>query len=263
MSGGIVAGRLAGKVALITGAASGLGRAVAERFVAEDAKVVIADVADDRGRDVAAALGAAARYVHCDHTRSEDNAAAVALACASFGGLDILHNNAGGPFSGAYDTADDATIERVLRVNLFGVMQMSRVALPALRDSAARNPAGAVLLFTSSLQGLKAKPNFSLYTVAKHAIVGLVRSLALEFAPQNIRVNALCPTVIETPMLAAFLPGMADNRDEAMRRFRATIPLGRMPEPSDVANAALFLASDEARVITGVAMPVDGGQMAM
>jgi len=120
-----------------------------------------------------------------------------------------------------------------------------------------------VLLYTSSLQGLKAKPNFSLYTVAKHGIVGLVRSLALELAPQNIRVNAICPTVTETPMLQAFLPGMAADRDEAMNRFRATIPLARMPEPSDTANAALFLASDEARMITGVALPVDGGQMAM
>ena len=110
---------------------------------------------------------------------------------------------------------------------------------------------------------MKAKPNFSLYTVAKHGIVGLVRSLALELAPQNIRVNAICPTVIDTPMLQAFLPGMASDHDEAMKRFRATIPLARMPEPSDAANAALFLASDEARMITGVALPVDGGQMAM
>ncbi len=256
-------GRLAGKVALVTGAASGLGRAVAERFVAEGANVVIADIADDRGQALAAAMGPRAVFVHCDHTRSDDNAAAIQRACDSFGGLDIVHNNAGGPFAGPFDGADDATIDRVLRVNLFGVMQMTRAALPALRQSARRNPAGAVLLFTSSLQGLKAKPNFSLYTVSKHAIVGLVRSLALELAPQNIRVNAICPTVIETPMLQAFLPGMADDREEAMRRFRATIPLGRMPEPDDVASAALFLASDEARVVTGVALPVDGGQMAM
>ena len=110
---------------------------------------------------------------------------------------------------------------------------------------------------------MKAKPNFSLYTVAKHGIVGLVRSLALELAPQNIRVNALCPTVVVTPMLEAFLPGMAGDHDEAMKRFRATIPLACMPEPEDVAAAALFLVSDEARMITGVALPVDGGQMAM
>jgi len=255
--------RLAGKVALVTGAGSGLGRAVAQRFTAEGAKVVVTDVDAARGAAVASAIGANAAFIHCDHTSSDDDAAAVAFAVEKFGGLDIVHNNAGGPFTGPFEAVDDATLERVLRVNLFGVMQMTRAALPHLRESAKRNPAGAALLFTSSLQGLKAKPNFSLYTVAKHGIVGLVRSLALELAPQNIRANALCPTVVATPMLEAFLPGMAGDHDEAMKRFRATIPLARMPEPEDVANAALFLCSDEARMITGVALPVDGGQMAM
>lgn len=255
--------RLAGKVVLVTGAGSGLGRAVAHRFAAEGAKVVVTDVDAARGKTVATDIGANAAFIRCDHTSSDEDAAAVALAIEKFGTLDIVHNNAGGPFTGPFEAVDDATLERVLRVNLFGVMQMSRAALPHLRDSAKRNPAGAALLFTSSLQGLKAKPNFSLYTVAKHGIVGLVRSLALELAPQNIRVNALCPTVVATPMLEAFLPGMAADHDEAMKRFRATIPLARMPEPEDVANAALFLCSDEARMITGVALPVDGGQMAM
>jgi 3-oxoacyl-[acyl-carrier protein] reductase len=255
--------RLEGKVALVTGAGSGIGRAVAERFTREGAKVVIADIAEDRGRDVARSIGPAAAFIRCDHTVSADNARAVAFAVDRFGGLDIVHNNAGGPFTGPFDQVDDDTLERVLHVNLFGVMQMTRAALPALGESAKRNPAGAALLFTSSLQGLKAKPNFSLYTVAKHGIVGLVRSLALELAPRNIRVNALCPTVIDTPMLQAFLPGMAADHGEAMQRFRSTIPLARMPEPEDVAAAALFLVSDEARMITGVALPVDGGQMAM
>jgi len=258
-----VSGRLRGRVALVTGAASGLGRAVATRFVAEGARVVVSDIADEAGKAVVAGLGDAAAYVRCDHTSTAECEAAVAFARERFGALDIVHNNAGGPFTGPFEKVDDAQLERVLHVNLFGVLKMTRAALPALRESGARNPAGAALLFTSSLQGLKAKPNFSLYTVAKHGIVGLVRSLSLELAPQNIRVNAICPTVIETPMLAAFLPGMAGDRDEAMRRFRATIPLARMPEPEDVAAAALFLASDEARVVTGIAMPVDGGQMAM
>lgn len=255
--------RLAGKVALVTGAGSGLGRAVAVRFAAEGAKVVVTDVDEARGGAVAKEIGANAAFIRVDHTSSEQDNCAVAFAVETFGGLDIVHNNAGGPFTGPFEDVDDATLERVLRVNLFGVMQMTRAALPHLRVSAKRNPAGAALLFTSSLQGLKAKPNFSLYTVAKHGIVGLVRSLALELAPQNIRVNALCPTVVATPMLEAFLPGMAGDHDEAMKRFRATIPLARMPEPEDVAAAALFLVSDEARMITGVALPVDGGQMAM
>lgn len=255
--------RLAGKVALVTGAGSGLGRAVAIRFAAEGAKVAVTDVDEARGTAVAKEIGANAAFIRVDHTSSEQDDRAVAFAVETFGGLDIVHNNAGGPFTGPFEEVDDATLERVLRVNLFGVMQMTRAALPHLRASAKRNPAGAALLYTSSLQGLKAKPNFSLYTVAKHGIVGLVRSLALELAPQNIRVNALCPTVVATPMLEAFLPGMAGDHDEAMKRFRATIPLARMPEPEDVAAAALFLVSDEARMITGVALPVDGGQMAM
>jgi 3-oxoacyl-[acyl-carrier protein] reductase len=255
--------RLAGRVALITGAASGVGRAVAARFAAEGARVVIADLDSARGQAVADAIGPEAAFIACDHTSSADNARAVAFCVETFGGLDILHNNAGVPYTGEFETIDDTTLDHVLRANLFGAVQITRAALPALRASGQRHQAGAAVLCTSSLQGLKAKPNFSLYTIAKHGIVGLVRSLALELAPQNIRVNALCPTVIETPMLAAFLPGMAADRDEAMRRFRATIPLARMPEPEDVASAALFLASDEARMITGIALPIDGGQMAM
>jgi 3-oxoacyl-[acyl-carrier protein] reductase len=255
--------RLEGKVALVTGSASGLGRAVVERFAAEGARVVIADIDDARGAELASSIGDGAAFIHCDHTRSDQARAAVALAEERFGGLDILHNNAGGPYAGPLDDADDATIGQVISVNLLGMLYTTREALPALRRAAQRNPAGASLLYTSSLQGLKAKPNFSLYTVSKHGVVGMVRSLALELAPQNIRVNAICPTVTRTPMLEHFLPGMAEDRDEALQRFRETIPLGRMPEPEDSAAAALFLVSDQARMITGVALPVDGGQMAM
>ncbi|MCC7273769.1 MAG: glucose 1-dehydrogenase [Alphaproteobacteria bacterium] len=254
--------RLAGRVALVTGGASGLGEATVRRFRAEGARVMVADIDAARGAALAAALGEGVRFVRCDHTRRAENEAAVAATLAAFGSLDILHNNAGGPFAGAFESADDATLERVVAVNLMGVMKMTQAALPALRDAAKARESGAAILFTSSLQGIKARPNFSIYTVAKHGIVGLVRSLALELAPAGIRVNAICPTVTETPMLPKFLPGMADDMAEARRRFRATIPLGRMPEPVDTANAALFLASDEARLITGVALPVDGGQMA-
>ncbi len=157
----------------------------------------------------------------------------------------------------------DAGLERGVEVKRSGGRKRVGAARPALERQAQATKAGASILVTSSLQGLKAKPNFSLYTVAKHGLIGLVRSLALELALKNIRVNAVCPTVTETPMLSHFLPGMAGQRDEAMDRFRATIPLGRMPEPVDTANALLFLASDEARMLTGVSLPVDGGQMAM
>ncbi|PWB61060.1 MAG: hypothetical protein C3F17_13595, partial [Bradyrhizobiaceae bacterium] len=128
--------RLAGKVALVTGAGSGLGRAVAERFAAEGARVVVAEIDEPRGRTVAEGIGANAAFVRCDHTSSRENDRAVAFAVETFGALDIVHNNAGGPFTGAFENVDDAMLERVLRVNLFGVMQMTRAALPHLRESA-------------------------------------------------------------------------------------------------------------------------------
>lgn len=254
--------RLNDKVALITGGASGLGEATVRRFLQEGAAVMIADIDDRRGTALAAELGGRTAFVHCDHTDRSQCAESVKATLGRFSRLDILHNNAGGPFAGPVESADDETLERVIGVNLIGVFKMTQEALPALRESGARNPGGASILFTSSLQGIKARPNYSVYTASKHGIVGLVKSLALELAPANIRVNAICPTVTETPMLPKFLPGMADDMDEARKRFRATIPLGRMPETVDTANALLFLASDEARMITGVALALDGGQMA-
>ena len=128
-----------GKIALVTGAGSGLGRAVAVRFAAEGARVVVTDIDNERGAAVAASIGGNAAFIRCDHTESADCEKAVAFAAKTFGGLDILHNNAGGPFAGAFETVDDATLERVLRTNLFGVMQMTRAALPLLRASAARS----------------------------------------------------------------------------------------------------------------------------
>jgi 3-oxoacyl-[acyl-carrier protein] reductase len=254
--------RLKDRVAIVTGGASGLGAATVRRFVEEGARVAIADIDEARGTALARELGAAGSFVRCDHTDRSQCRAAVEATLARFGALDILHNNAGGPFAGPVETADDATLERVIGVNLIGVFKMTQEALPALREAGKRRPAGAVILFTSSLQGIKARPNYTVYTASKHGIVGLVKGLALELAPANIRVNALCPTVTETPMLPKFLPGMADDMEEARKRFRATIPLGRMPEPVDTGNAAVFLASDEARMITGIALPLDGGQMA-
>jgi 3-oxoacyl-[acyl-carrier protein] reductase len=254
--------RLTDRVAIVTGGASGLGAATVRRFVEEGARVAIADIDEARGTALARELGAAGSFVRCDHTDRSQCRAAVEATLARFGALDILHNNAGGPFAGPVETADDATLERVIGVNLIGVFKMTQEALPALREAGKRRPAGAVILFTSSLQGIKARPNYTVYTASKHGIVGLVKGLALELAPANIRVNAICPTVTETPMLPKFLPGMADDMAEARKRFRATIPLGRMPEPVDTGNAAVFLASDEARMITGIALPLDGGQMA-
>ena len=254
--------RLAGKVALITGGASGLGAAAARRFVEEGCRVTLTDLNDAAGAALAAELGERCDYVHADHTARAENEAAVAHAERAFGGLDILYNNAGAPFAGPIDSVDDATLAGVVGANLVGPFRMTQAALPALRQSAKRHPEGAVILFTASLQAIMARPNFTPYTAAKHGIVGLMRGLALELAPDNVRVNAICPGPTETPMLKAFLGGMAADLDEAKERFRESIPLGRMPEPVDIANAAVFLASAEARTISGVALPIDGATTA-
>lgn len=254
--------RLAGKVAIITGGGSGLGARTAQRFIEEGARVVVTDINPDNGAAVAAELGDNCMFVPGDHTKRADNERAVAAALDRFGALDILHNNAGAPFSGAFEDVDDATLERIVGVNLIGPFRMTQAAMPVLTDAGKRHPGGGVVLFTASLQALIARANFAPYTAAKHAIVGLVRGLALEYAGRNVRVNAICPAATATPMLSSFLPGMAGDMDTALEKFRQSIPLGRMPDENDTANAAVFLASDEARMITGIALPVDGGTTA-
>ena len=172
--------RLAGKVALITGAGSGLGRAVAQRFAAEGAKVVVTDVDPVRADAVAEDIGGNAASIGCDHTSSEEDGRAVAFAVERFGSLDIVHNNAGGPFTGAFETVDDATIEQ--RTPHEFVRRHADVARGAAAFARERQTQSCRLLaaFHFFVAGLKAKPNFSLYTVSKHGIIGLVRSLALE-----------------------------------------------------------------------------------
>jgi 3-oxoacyl-[acyl-carrier protein] reductase len=251
--------RLQDRVAVITGAASGIGLACARRFLEEGARVVVADV------DAAAAERAAGELraggdvvaVACDVTVRADCERAVATAEERFGGLDIVHANAGVPFNGPIESVDEATLDRVLGVNLRGAFLTAQAAVPALR----RRGRGSII-FTTSLQGVLARPNFTPYTAAKHGVVGLMKGLALELAPAGIRVNAIAPAATPTPMLPRFLGGMAELPDEALERFRASIPLGRLATPEDTANAALFLASDEAAMVTGHTLVADGGTSA-
>jgi NAD(P)-dependent dehydrogenase (short-subunit alcohol dehydrogenase family) len=254
--------RLSDRVALITGGASGMGEAAVERFIAEGARVVLADINEEKGRDVAARYSEACVFARCDHTQRSDNEAAVALALSTFGKLDTLFNNAGLAFANSgIDNVDDETLQQIIDVDLIGPYRMTQAALPALREAAKALPAGAAIIFTSSMQGIIARPYVSPYTAAKHGIVGLTRSLALELGRDNIRVNVLCPVATDTPMLPEFMP--ASVGEEKMPAVRAQlikgIPLGRLAQPVDIANAALFLASDEAAMISGVALPIDGG----
>jgi 3-oxoacyl-[acyl-carrier protein] reductase len=247
-------------VAIITGAASGIGAATARRFFAEGAKVAIADI-DQPGAHAAAASidpsGERVIAVACDVTRREQCAEVVAETMARFGDVDILHANAGMPFNGAIEDVDEATFDRVVGVNLKGAFFSAQAVVPVMK---ARRTGS--IIFTSSLQGVVARPNFTPYTAAKHGVVGLMKGLALELAPFGVRVNAIAPAATDTPMLPGFLGGMAGVDDEAIERFRQSIPLGRLAVPEDTANVALFLASDEAAMVTGHVLVMDGGTTA-
>jgi NAD(P)-dependent dehydrogenase (short-subunit alcohol dehydrogenase family) len=249
-------GRLDGKVAIVTGGGGDFGSATCRRFVAEGARVCVADVDQDRGRSVAEELGAAAFAVRCDHTVRAEADAAVAETVSRWGTLTTLFNNAGVVWTGKFDTLDAAGLQRLLTVDLVGMAEMTQAALPALRRHAVAEPhAGAVILFMSSGLGLRGAPGTSGYAIAKHGVTGLMRSLAQELGPENIRVNGLAPGIADTAGMRAAWAAP----DEALRTFRERTPLRRNVEPIDIANAALYLVSDEARNIHSVSFPVDGG----
>ncbi|MGY8958957.1 MAG: SDR family NAD(P)-dependent oxidoreductase [Alphaproteobacteria bacterium] len=257
-------GRMQDRVAIITGGSSGIGAAAARIFISEGAKVVIGDINDSDGAPLADELGANCVYAHVDHTSRADNESAVALALSTFGRLDILYNNAGIGSGGRFEKVDDDELDRVISVNLVGPFRMTQAALPALKESAPSLDGGASIVFTSSLQGISARPNLTPYTAAKHGIIGLMKGLALELGAANVRVNAVCPVATDTPMIRGFMPDSwdEDRKNETLAKSGQTIPLGRVAQPKDIANAALFLASAEAGMITGAALPVDGGMSA-
>lgn len=251
--------RLAGKVAIITGAGSGLGRAMARRFAAEGASVLIADVNEAGARETLEMLGAdgeraAVRLV--DVSREADCEAAVADAVGRWGKLDIMVANAGIGAPGPIAGLELEDWNRVLAVNLTGVFLCAKHAFRAMTEK------GGVILATSSIAGLHGAPVLGAYGPAKAGVIQLVQTLALEGARFQIRANALCPIWIQTPMVEAYVSGFGMPADEMTRRLVSNIPLGRIGQPEDVANAALYLASDEASFITGIALPVDGGHMA-
>lgn len=239
---------------LVTGGASGIGAACARRYADEGAQVGIADLDLARATAVAEPLGGLA--LACDHTDASACAAAVDGMLARFGRLDVLHNNAGTGWTGAFTSAAEADMRRVIDGVLLGPMLMTQAALPALRRSAAAGE--TAILFTASGLGLHGKPMISLYSAAKHGIVGLMRSLALELGAEGVRVNAVCPGVVDTPLMRATTGGWG-SPEQALEMFRAATPLKRNSTPEDIAAAAAFLVSGDARNITGCALLVDGG----
>jgi len=247
--------RLQDKVAIITGAASGFGAEIARSYAREGAKVVIADLNEAGARAVAAEIGAAALAVKCDVTSRADIDAAVAATIEKFGAVDIVVNNAGYTHKNQpILDVDEASYDRVFDVNVKAIYRMTMATVPLMR---ARKRGGCIIN-VGSTGGIRPRPGLSWYNASKAAANVLSKSLALDFAPDNIRVNAICPVIGDTPMLGDFM-GMPDT-PENRAKFIATIPLGRMSTPKDVARAAVFLASEEAEFLTGLELPVDGGR---
>ncbi|OBT54684.1 hypothetical protein VE04_07726 [Pseudogymnoascus sp. 24MN13] len=243
--------RLSGKVAIITGAGFGFGAGITEKFVAEGAKVVVADLDDAKGESVAAAQPqGSAVFIQGDVTSEADWRKALDLAISSFGRLDVVVNNAGIVNKAIVQEEFD----RIFRVNIKGLYQSARVISPFLQ----KQGQGGVFVNISSISALRPRPNLVWYAASKGAASAATKGLAAELAKDNIRCNAICPVAGETAMVPLFLgkPDTPENRKQIL----SGIPLGRFATPADIANAAAFLASDEAAFITGIELPVDGGR---
>jgi NAD(P)-dependent dehydrogenase (short-subunit alcohol dehydrogenase family) len=258
-----VVNELTGKVAIVTGGASGIGRGMVERFVAEGARVVIADVAEDLGAELAAALGSDAFFRRTDVSDPEQVGTLVAAAVEKFGGLDVMVNNAGvsGPLRRLLDE-DFEDFQRIMAVNVLGVMAGTQAAG---RHMAVNG--GGSIINVSSIGGIQAGGGVMIYRASKAAVVQFTKSAAIELAHYEIRVNTIAPGNIPTPILASSARGLDPAE---LERFEAQIrqtmrddrPLKREGTPDDVAEAALYLATDRSRYVTGTVLPVDGGTVA-
>ena len=241
----------------MTGAASGFGAGTAELFAAQGAGVVVADISDEAGEAVVESIntsGGRAVYVHADVTSRGDAKRMIQSAKELGGGLDILVNNAGYSHRNKqFSDVTDEEFDKVYDVNVKAVFIAIQEALPVLRERG-----GGCIINTSSTAALRPRPGLAVYCSSKGAVSNLTKALAVELAPDKVRVNAICPVIGETGMLETFMgvPDTPENR----KKFEATIPLGRFSTPNDIAQTMLFLASDDAAFLTGVALEVDGGR---
>ena len=246
--------QLQGKIALITGAAGGFGEGIARLFVAQGARVMIADLDGAKAAQVAADLGPSARAVTCDVSKSADVQAAVQACVDAFGIPDIVVNNAGTTHRNQpMLDVDEATFDRVFNVNVKSIFYMTHAVVPLMR----KRRQGSIIN-VGSTAGMRPRPGLTWYNASKGAVNLLSKSMAAELGPDNIRVNAICPVMGATGLIEQFL-GVADT-PESRAKVVAGIPLGRLSTPDDVAQAALYLASDASCFITGVELPVDGGR---
>ncbi|MGZ5128759.1 MAG: glucose 1-dehydrogenase [Actinomycetota bacterium] len=247
--------RLDGKVALITGGASGMGKVASELFAAEGAAVVLTDLNDDAGAATATRIGTAggtAHYVHADVSKEAEAKAMVDAAVERFGRLDVLYNNAGVmlPDDGSVDSTDEAIWDLTLAVNVKGVAFGCKYGVPAMIAGGG----GSIINVASFVAWLGAATSQTAYTASKGAVLAMTREIAVEYARKGIRCNALCPGPIETPLLMQLL----SDEQKRQRRF-VHIPMGRLGQAEELAKAALFLASDDASYMTGASLIVDGG----
>lgn len=243
--------RLEGKSAIVTGAGSGFGAGIARRFAAEGARVLVADLNAEAAQAIADETGGVACTV--DVSRDADVAAMAEAAREAFGQIDILVNNAGTThLPKPMEDVSEEEFDRILRVNAKSVYLTARHIVPEMKARGA----GAILNVASTA-GVSPRPNLSWYNASKGWMIVATRAMAVELAPSGVRVNAINPVAGETPLLKSF---MGEDTPEIRAKFLSTIPLGRFSTPEDMANAALFLCSDEASMITGVALEVDGGR---
>jgi NAD(P)-dependent dehydrogenase (short-subunit alcohol dehydrogenase family) len=251
-------GALSGKVALVTGAASGIGRQSALAFARAGAKVVVSDVTVDAGEETVSMIkkaGGEAFFVRADVSKSGDVNALVAKTVEKYGKLDCAHNNAG--IEGVLGPCGECTEEnwdRTIAINLTGVFLCCKAEIAQFLKQG-----GGVIVNTASVAGLVGFAGIPAYTASKHGVNGLTKQIALDYAKANIRVNSVCPGVIKTPMIDRFTGG----DPEALKAFTATEPVGRLGLPEEIADAVVYLCTDQASFITGINMPVDGGYSAL
>jgi NAD(P)-dependent dehydrogenase (short-subunit alcohol dehydrogenase family) len=247
--------RLKNKVAIVTGSGAGIGRAIATTFAREGARVVVADMDEEAGRGTVAAIQAGegtALFVRTDVSQVEDTQRLVEAALSTYGRLNVLVNNAGVYTRGDVVSTSVEAWNRLLSINLTGVFLCCKAAIPALRQAGG----GAIVNISSSVGWQYAAPGIAAYAASKFGVTGLTKAMACDHLPENIRVNCICPGPTDTPLIRA------SRSPEDLQAFKEAQPIGRLGSPDEIAAAALFLASDEASFVTGVAFPVDGGQAA-
>ncbi len=245
--------RLENKIALISGAASGFGKAMAELFAKEGAKLVLVDIDGENLTKVKNKIGDRAIKFIANVGNLADSEAMIKEAIRQFGRLDILINNAGVTHNNMpLEKVSEEDFERVYQTNMKSIFYSSKFAVPIMKGQG-----GGIILSTASSAGLRPRPGLSWYNASKAWVINITKTMAVELAKDNIRVNCLCPVAGETPLLTQF---MGEDSEIMREKFKSTIPMGRFSQPRDIANAALFLCSKEAEFITGVALEVDGGR---